>query len=145
VNAYARIVLALTTVVLGFGVVQAATVSRSPSSPSEPPEALLEREVAAPLRERRLGWELFGRAGPRWDASKLRVVAVAATPDAAGWTSLRLEAPSFRREGTTDVVWLGRRNASSGAIELSRPEGTPQWRRLADVLGERKVFLPVAR
>ena len=150
-NAYARLVLALTIVVLGFGVVQAATVSRSTAVRGESLESVLEREVAAPLRERRLGWEVFSRAGPRWDASKLRAVASSAEAGPDGWTAFRLEAPaSFRParpDGTpaTEVVWLGRRRADTGAVELSRPAEKASWRPLAEVLAERSLALPVAR
>lgn len=150
-NTYARLVLALVIVVLGFGVVQAATVSRSTPSPMEPLASVLEREVAAPMRERRLGWDLFTRAGPRWDATRLRAVASGDGADAQGWTAFRLEAPSLRRppmaDGTpaTEVVWIGRRRADTGAVELSRPAGKAWWRPLSQWLAEQGNALPGPR
>ena len=135
-NAYAKVAAVVSVVVLGFGVVQAATVSRSgPTGPTL--EAFLEREVAVPLRERHLGWDSFSRAGPRWDAKQLRVVVVTDRPDAAGFTAFRIEAPSRFRQGVTETVWLGRVDASRRVVELSPgrvPAAEPRWQPLADVL-----------
>jgi hypothetical protein len=138
VNAYSRIAAALLAVALGFEVVQAATVSSSSSSTrTESRAARLEREVALPLRERHLGWDVFSRAGPRWDASQLRLV-VDAAPAIEGWTAFRLEAPSLRGRREPEVAWSGRANARTGAVELARGAGAPSWRPLADVLADHR-------
>jgi hypothetical protein len=140
VNAYSRIAASVLAVALGFQVVQAATVS-TPSTPKAQAEslsALLEREVAAPLRERHLGWDSFSRAGPRWDASHLQVI-VDAAPGADGWTAFRLEAPKFHPLGAVEVVWRGRVNPRTRAIELTAARGNGAMRALADVLAEHRL------
>lgn len=136
-NAYARIAASLTVVVLGFGVVQAATVPSSPTPAAPTLADFLDRTVAEPLRERHLGFEVFSRAGPRWDAKQMSIAAISERPDAAGFTTFRVEAPSLRRPGQTETVWFGRVDARR-AVELASGRGLPvvadRWQPLADVL-----------
>ena len=144
-NMYARFAAALTSVVLGLQVVHAATESRQPSTLlGSALDTRLRTEVVEPLRDRHLGWEMFSRAGPRWDADALRAVAEA-RPGADGWVPFRVEAPSTRRPGSFELVWTGRVHATSGRIELAHPQAAgkaPQWSPLADVLKDRALQLP---
>jgi hypothetical protein len=138
VNAYARFAAALTSVVLGLQVVHGATESRhAPTLSAGSLDSLLRTRVVEPLRNRDLGWDLFSRAGPRWDADALRAVADDARPAPDGWISFRVEAPSMRRPGAYEQVWTGRLHEASGRVELAHPQASGQalqWRPLADVV-----------
>jgi hypothetical protein len=148
VNLYARIAVAATTLVVGWQVVDAAVPASSPShAPTLPLSALevrLEREVAAPLRERNIGRLAFSRVATFSAAREVRAVVDAVRPGPDGLVAFRVEAPEGLPGRPPVVRFVGRVDATSetGRIELALPGsgdsgGAPDWRPLAEVLADR--------
>lgn len=139
-NRYAAFAAVLTAAVVTWRAASAAAPSASGPTASAPDLARrLETEIVGPLRERHLGWAAFSRAGPRWDADSLCAVVEGRDPGSE-WTCFRVAAFGRRPvRGQEEVLWLGRVHATSGRIELARPQpaagtGLP-WRPASDVIG----------